>query len=119
MFAFAFLLVPVVAVNIVLGPCPDARVQPHSCYIASNNTVYLARGDRIRGQFVRQSVIAHELGHAYGQSLSPELGTSEQFANDYEDCALGFDRHRKFCRWLRARSSGRALGIRWLERRDS
>lgn len=97
------LLVPVVAVNIVMAPCPnyppvkDDRgvLMYYSCYEPATGTIYLARQDR-HNPFAR----AHEMGHAYWYATTGDL--SERSADEYADCAtLAPWRKRKLCAALR------------------
>lgn len=132
---FSLLLVPVVAVNIVLGGCPayppvmDDRGVPmyYSCYVPETNTIYLAAQDS-KNRFA----VAHERGHAYDfQAMTPadreflrphlngpELWPLEAFANAYAGCVLRMPgRNRFVCRWLLKKSvlhaAAAALAHRW------
>lgn len=94
---FSFLLVPVVAVNIAVAPCPS---QGSSCYVETTNTVYIAPSQW--NSPLRNWVRAHEFGHAYDSQVGRPTGWGiEQFANGYADCALRRpERPRRLCGWL-------------------
>jgi predicted component of type VI protein secretion system len=105
---FTFLLVPVVAAQIVMGPCPGLT-PANSCYMPPTNTIYMAAQDQ-----GKRGPLAHELGHAYDYKVlhgQRPFGLEEEpFADLYAACAADLPwRYEPLCGWLWQRAPYRLL----------